>query len=204
MKRVVRVWVVLLVLTGLAFADDLSTTITYTSLATTFDPNIDNVIPTNYGSIGNLTVTQTNACYWNSTLGGSGAGDLDSMAYVCDSTSMKIAFTPENGTYWTIDSFDLAAATVADPGLMYVVSLADENGNVLWTSGSVLAPSYGHLTLSPGITFSNTVTMTASSSWDVGLSNIQLTDPSPVPAPEPGTMALIGVGMVGALRRRRH
>lgn len=199
--KILSTILVLLTVVGMASADALpTTTITYTSLASTFNPVDYIYVPTTYGSIQTLSVTNANNCYWNAGASGFYYGDLNDSVYNCDNaTNMAITFTPENGTAWTLDSFDLAAYSGDAPGDNYVVTLTDGSGNVLWTSGTVLAPSSGHLTLTPDVTFTSAVTLNAGTNWNVALSNLHLTDP----VPEPASLFLVASGLMAVWFRRK-
>lgn len=195
--------VVLLAMVGIAAADaPPSTNITFTSLAPSFNPVDYIYVPASYGSIPTLSVGNSNACYWNASSSGYNYGDLNDSVYNCDNaTNMTFLFAPQNGTAWTLDSVDIAAYDGDAPGDNYMVTLTDGSGNLLWSSGTVLAPSLGHLTLTPGVTFTDAVTLNAGTNWNVAISNIHLTDP--VPTPEPASLVLLGSGLIAVLRRRR-
>jgi len=188
-------------LSSVAVADDLpATTITFSSLASSFD-NGSLPIQNGYGALPTLGVSYNNACYWNSDIGGSPAGDLNNYAYACDSSRMQITFTPLEGTAWTLTSFDLGSIYDGAP---YDVYLRDGNGTLLWSSGDLSITGTGHLTISPNVTFTSAATLDLGPTWDVGVSNIYLVDPRPESTPEPASVVLLGSALVAfAVRRRK-
>lgn len=200
MRRFAATMIVLLAVAGVAFADSTpATTITFTSLASTFDAWADNPVPQGYGALATLGVSYSNACYWNGPMAYATPGDLTDSIYACDNSTMSVTFTPLQGTAWTLNSFDLAAAW---SGLPFRVDINGSDGVLLWSTGDISVTGVGHDTFNPNVTFTSPVTLTGGVGWNVNLSNLDLVDP-PAEVPEPTSLTLIGLGALALFRRRR-
>jgi hypothetical protein len=186
-------------------------------------PNNYDPIPVNYGSTGNLTVTNhtvtgfgntpvasfcggvnNNVEYW-----GPGYGGFPQVAFPCYNGGVaQFFFQPSAGNQVFLNSLMLGSyptnGTSPGPARNYTVNVYDAAWGQVYTNSGIITAD---LTLSPGVSSAQGLYLQVGTDWDVGIGSITTTV-SPVlsAVPEPATYALLAPGLLalGMVRRRRR
>ena len=160
-------------------------------------------IPATYGSA--MTNTPNIGITYRSTgpivrnilnLSVSDYGDLVNVAQpVSEFDRGEIRFTPSNGVAITLTGFDMAGWPQADYAAD-VIQVVDANNAVLWTAPdlTVLGAGPTHSAFSVNVTSAIPIYLRFGDTYNIGIDNIRFSQ-GPVSAPEPGTLALLALGV---------
>lgn len=168
-------------------------------------------VVTRYGSAGGLVELYT----WAADF-----GDLQHVVFAREPIAFELRLIADPGYRVSLGSFDMAGWQNLSFASIASVSVEDGNGNVLFSqsnvpiAGDAIGPRHTHFAfanLSAGelrIKFDSTTNGqgVVLDSDDVGIDNIRFSQALASNVPEPGSAALLGLGLIGVLgliRRRR-
>ncbi len=132
-----------------------------------------------------------------------GAGDLVGVQYTADPSSWYMGFSPDPGYEVVIESFDLAAwGAITVDVQIWNYPISGGSYGVLWEQTGVAVPDTGHVTVTPNFTGTDSdqgyyIVLSAGGSG-IGIDNINISQ-----TPEPATIALLGMGALALIRKRR-
>lgn len=161
-----------------------------------------------YGDAGGWTpnvVVDYGSEYGTNNFWSSGYGDLiNVLENEHDGNNViTITFTADPGYLVRLESFDLGGWPQTDR-YVYAITVTDGT-NTLFYASNVLAKGQGHTTLSPNVQAQQLIlTLDIRLGGDsdcVGIDNIKFSQSPPVPIP--GTLALMGAGLLGLISWRR-
>jgi hypothetical protein len=132
-------------------------------------------------------------------------GDLNKVG-IASQTGLgaEIALTPTNGATVTLASFDLGGRPRTDIAAAFI-RVVDGAGTVLWSASNLTVAGTGstHSSYSPNLTAAGVLRIQWGTDSNIGIDNVRFSQ-SPLAAPEPTTLALIGLGSALVLLRRRR
>lgn len=164
-----------------------------------FTPNIT----TSYGTrrISDGAVGSANLDFWPDSY-----GNLTNVAFPVERSGYygEITLTPASGWNVVLNSFDLAGW----PNLNFFnqpVQVLDALGVVLFdASGTVFGAMGTHSSYFPNISSTGALTIRYGDNWDVGIDNINFDQRLSASVPEPGSIALLGLGLLSLSYARRR
>ncbi len=134
------------------------------------------------------------------------AGLLNALGHGSFNVPGEIIFTPGNGFQVTLRGFDIA--TWSSGSYQTNIRIWDDNGSRanpnLFTFNQLLSPQTVYQPLSAPVTAVGALHLYINNLGSTGIDNVNFTQAAVVPEPETTAMLLAGLGIVGAVARRRR